>query len=247
MARCPCCRLAMRHRGAGSQASPRAASGAESTARSRAEWRVHPDAPHRIAVAAGRLTCEVRARFAGAHTAQTFRARFVRSACKGAPQDLARTRAQLCRAARLMHLPLEYAHAAPSVDGVVPGCPVLLVATDDPATSIGSRNQARHAGPAAAAAQLVDAVVPGTERKLAAGVFRGAISGTNIGGPSNLSSLPSRCSLRETCQRFCEAVRDPPGGDEPRRLLAGLLLAMKMYDGDVLLLRRALWATDENL
>ena len=89
---------------------------ARGAAPSRTEWKTHPDAPHCIIVAAGRLVCEICLRFASAHTAQTYKALFARSACKGALQDLARTRAQLCRAARCIEEPqLQTGSSRPAV------------------------------------------------------------------------------------------------------------------------------------
>ena len=112
---------------------------AQQTAKCIVDWRVHPDTPHRITVTSGRLTCEVCTRFAGAHTARTFRAHFARSACKGAPQDLARTCAQVCRAARGIGGRLSAASpsAASEAPELAPGLRGVLRATDNGASRIG--------------------------------------------------------------------------------------------------------------
>ena len=82
-----------------------AAAQAAAEPRAKAAWRTHPEAPHSIVMVAGRVSCEACLRYAGAGTAKTYQSLFTRSACQGSLQDIARSRARQCRAARRATVP----------------------------------------------------------------------------------------------------------------------------------------------
>ena len=162
------------------------------------DWRVHPDTPHRITVTSGRLTCEVCTRFAGAHTARTFRARFARPACKGAPQDPARTSAQVCRAARGSGGRLSA--ASPSAASEAPELePELLAA--EPARDAPVLEQPDRDGP------LLRALSPSPLRSRQIIVGRQRSEAERLRSRSRLRRTLEWC---DTLSRGCRSFAPPP-------------------------------------